>query len=431
MDKLEVAGNATLNGTLGLNFISFGRTGTYTFLTSGTGIGTETMALSNPVINGSVSSDGTNATVTIDGFNFSPSGSVVNSSAIGDYLNRSFATTSGLEPILSSLASLSSLDAFNEAMQQLSPEVFLAQSDAAKVANVGFTNNLMSCRVADGAVFFGAEGECGWMKVERRLVSRDETADSVGFDNKSWTLSSGAQFAVADDWRLGFGLGLSTETATSAYGSSDGTSGYAGAVVKYTPGAALFAASISGTYGWYDTTRNVNFGSLSDTLTGSPEVATLNARLRAAYTFQNDVSYLRPQVELDMIYTHQNAVTESGGVSALSLQSNDQTVFSVTPSLEAGAQFEMEDNVLIRPYVSGGVSLYSSDEQSIQGVFSANTGGISPFTARSTTDRTLWRASAGVDIFATENSTLRLYYDGAFGSTTTSQTFGGKFSLKF
>ncbi|SIQ35389.1 Uncharacterized conserved protein, contains a C-terminal beta-barrel porin domain [Rhizobium sp. RU35A] len=431
VDKLEVAGNATLNGTLGLNFISFGRTGTYTFLTSGTGIGTETMALSNPVINGSISSDGTNATVTIDGFNFSPSGSVVNSSAIGDYLNRSFATTSGLEPILSSLASLSSLDAFNEAMQQLSPEVFLAQSDAAKVANVGFTNNLMSCRVADGAVFFGAEGECGWMKVERRLVSRDETADSVGFDNKSWTLSSGAQFAVADDWRIGFGFGLSTETATSAYGSSDGTSGYAGAVVKYTPGAALFAASISSTYGWYDTTRNVNFGSLSDTLTGSPEVATLNARLRAAYTFQNHVSYLRPQVELDMIYTHQNAVTESGGVSALSLQSNDQTVFSVTPSLEAGAQFEMEDNVLIRPYVSGGVSLYSSDEQSIQGVFSANTGGISPFTARSTTDRTLWRASAGVDIFATENSTLRLYYDGAFGSTTTSQTFGGKFSLKF
>lgn len=267
--------------------------------------------------------------------------------------------------------------------------------------------------------------------MERRRVSRDDTADTVGSDTDSWSFTGGAQMAIAPDWRLGFGLGGSTENTDSTYGSSDGSTAYAGAVLKYTPGAALFAASISGSYGWYDTTRQVSFGSISDTLTGSPEVATINARLRAAYTFQNENAYLRPILDLDMIYSRQGAETETGGIAALSMQSSDQTVFSITPSLEAGTQFALGDDMLIRPYVSGGVSVYSDDSVMLAGTFSSDTGGVSPFNVSSSTDRTLWRASVGADVFAGEAATLRLYYDGAFGSTTTSQIFGSKLSIKF
>ncbi len=431
-DTLAVSGAAKLNGSLNLNFISLANTASsYVFLTSGTGITEQTMSLSNPVIDGSVTDDGTNATVTVNGINFSPAGQTRNSQPLGDYFNRSFAASNSLQPILLSLANLGSIEEYNAALEQLSPEVLLADTDAARVANIGFTNNLMSCRVTEGASFFGAEGECGWVKVERRRVTRDDTADTVGSDTDSWSFTGGAQMAIAPDWRLGFGLGGSTENTDSTYGSSDGSTAYAGAVLKYTPGAALFAASVSGSYGWYDTTRQVSFGSISDTLTGSPEVATINARLRAAYTFQNEDAYLRPILDLDMIYSRQGAETETGGIAALSMQSSDQTVFSITPSLEAGTQFALGDDMLIRPYVSGGVSVYSDDSVMLAGTFSSDTGGVSPFNVSSSTDRTLWRASVGADVFAGEAATLRLYYDGAFGSTTTSQIFGSKLSIKF
>lgn len=431
-DTLAVSGGAKLNGSLGLNFLSLANTASnYVFLTSGTGITEQAMSLSNPVVDGSVTDDGTNATVTVNGLNFSPAGQARNGQSLGDYFNRSFAASNSLEPILLSLANLGSIEEYNAALEQLSPEVLLADADAARVANIGFTNNLMSCRVTEGANFFGAEGECGWVKVERRRVSRDGTADTVGSDTDSWSFTGGAQMALAPDWRVGFGLGGSNENSSSTYGSSDGSTAYAGAVLKYTPGAALFAASVSGSYGWYDTTRQVSFGSISDTLTGSPEVATINARLRAAYTFQNEDAYLRPILDLDMIYARQGADTETGGIAALSMQSSDQTVFSITPSLEAGTQFALGDDMLLRPYVSGGVSLYSDDSVMLAGTFSSDTGGVSPFNVSSSTDRTLWRASVGVDVFAGEAATLRLYYDGAFGSTTTSQIFGSKLSVKF
>jgi hypothetical protein len=431
-DTLSVSGAAKLNGSLNLNFISLANTSSnYVFLTSGTGITEQAMSLANPVIDGSVTDDGTNATVTVNGINFSPAGEARNSQPLGDYFNRSFAASDSLAPILLSLANLGSIEEYNAALEQLSPEVLLADTDAARVANIGFTNNLMSCRVTEGVSFFGAEGECGWVKVERRRVSRDGTADTVGSDSDSWSFTGGAQMALAPDWRLGFGLGGSTENTDSTYGSSDGSTAYAGAVLKYTPGAALFAASVSGSYGWYDTTRQVSFGSISDTLTGSPEVATINARLRAAYTFQNDDAYLRPILDLDMIYSRQGAETETGGIAALSMQSSDQTVFSVTPSVEVGTQFAVGDDMLIRPYMSGGASFYSDDSVMLAGTFSSDTGGVSPFNVSSSTDRTLWRASVGADVFAGEATTLRLYYDGAFGSTTTSQIFGGKLSVKF
>ncbi|WP_377296860.1 beta strand repeat-containing protein [Rhizobium sp. SGZ-381] len=431
-DTLTVSGQAKLNGALSVNLMSLGSSSnSYVFLSAGAGITEEAMVISNPAILGSVTSDGTNATVTIDGVNFSPVSGTPNSRTLGDYFNRSIAASNSLEPILLSLANLSTDEEYNAALQQLSPEVLLAETDAARVANINFTNNLMSCRVADGVNFFGAEGECGWVKVENRRVTRDGDSETIGSHSDSWSFTGGAQFALAPDWRLGFGAGGSTENTDSTYGSSDGSTAYLGAVVKYAPGAALFSAAVSGSYGWYDSTRQVDFGTITDTLTGSPEVATINARLRAAYTFQNDSAYLRPILDLDMIYTRQRAVTETGGIAALSMDASDQTVFSVTPSLEAGTQVALGDDMLLRPYVSGGVSLYSDNSIAMAGIFSSDTGGVAPFNVSTTTDRTLWRASAGVDVFAGETGTLRLYYDGAFGSTTTSQVFGGKFSLKF
>lgn len=436
-DLVNVSDQASLDGGLALNFVSADATpNAYTIITTGGGVTNQSLALLNPLVVGNIAytNGGNDVELSVDGFDFSPTGVFGNGTAIGDYIGASFqAGSAGLDPIVLALLNLPSVDDVNDALNQLSPDIYLGDQQAAVTDALAFSDSMLSCRVAGGANAFGAEGECGWGRVSYRHYENSGGGSQAGLSSRSTDFAGGAQIALGDgNWRLGGALGVRVSDRTGDNGSSsEGTSFEGGAVLKYAPGPYLLAGALSVSRGSYDTSRSVMFPGFSDVLMGETDVSTVNGRLRAAYTMQAGDFYFRPQADFDTTYVHTGAFTETGGVASVSTSATSNTMFTLTPSIEIGGQMALGDNYLLRPYLRGGVSLYANNDFALSGVFVADTAGVTPFTINTGSDEVLWNVAAGIDMLNADVGTVQIFYGGSFGETTTVHSAGAKLSVDF
>jgi hypothetical protein len=432
-DHLAVSGSASLSGSLGLHFTTLGVFDqTFTVL-SAADVSTGALSVSNPLVQYAINAgDGENLDLTVAGYDYVTSELNGNGQSFGTYLNGVIGHDGVFDPIGLALLNLTTMEEVNEAYGALTPESHLNEQLTATYNSLGFANSLMSCRVRDGAYVFNAEGECAWGRIGYRMLDRDTTADTVGFDRDTWELAGGAQYAVKDDYRVGFAFAASTSKTNGADGStSDGKQIEGGVVLKYVPGPLTLSGSLSGSYGWYDAERTVAFADFSEDLTSSPQAGSLNARLRAAYDFGNDSIYLRPQIEGNATYLYQQAYSETGGIAAMAIDSVSRTVFSAAPAVEVGGQVVTTGGTMLRPYVRGGVTVFSNDSYDLTARFAADTLDADSFTLTSSSDRLLWNTSAGIDILFENRNTVRAFYDGNFGQTSSEHAFGLKASHDF
>ena len=79
------------------------------------------------------------------------------------------------------------------ALDQVSPEIYLDTEIATLFSALAFTNSLMTCPVRDGADAFIKEGQCAWTQVSGRSFDQDQTFQTLGFDETAWQVSGGAQ----------------------------------------------------------------------------------------------------------------------------------------------------------------------------------------------------------------------------------------------
>lgn len=431
-DRLDVSENAALAGKLGINLTSMGAFGQTFTVVSANSLAVSDLALSNPLVNYTINTVDDHLDLTVAGYDYITQGMNPNGRSVGGYLNSAVGNSPSLDPIALALLNLGSLDEVNDAYNQLSPDTYLNQQMTALYDSLGFASSLLSCKVRDGAFAFNAEGECAWGRVGYRTFDRDTTADATGFSRDTWELAGGAQYAFKDNYRFGFGAAAGTSKTTSANGAtSDGKQIEAGVVVKYVPGPLTLSAAATGSYAWYDTERSVNFGDFSNDLTAKPESGALNARLRASYDFGNEQVYIRPQIEGNATYLYQAAFSETGGLAAVAVDSGSRTVFSVAPEVEVGGQVVTAGGTMIRPYVKGGVTVFSNDSFDLGARLVADTSGTDAFTITTSTDRLLWNTSAGIDVLFENGNTIRAFYDGNFGQTSTENAFGLKASHNF
>ena len=434
-DLLHVNGQANLNGTLKLNLTSFSTSQLpIEFLTADQWINTRNIATTaNPAIESHVSYslDNKTAYVTVDGFNFTPSGVTGHAAEIGNYLNAAIVGNSNLAKLGLGLANLGTVGEVTAALNELSPTIYGSDKSNTNIDNIGFVNRLFSCKVAEGPDVFNAEGQCSWVRADYGVTTRAGNGDGSGFESRSFNVAGGRQAALSGDWRLDVGAGMvSSDLGSENGGSSQGATGQLGAALKYVPGPALLAASLTGSYGWFQNQRPMSFGGFTDTVKGNSQVATLEARLRAAYTFQSGDYYARPQVDLDAAYTHSGAVDETGAVATMHIDAADELALSVSPAFEVGGQTVLDDDSIVRPYLRGGATVYANPSSTTTGTFTTDTSGES-FSVASSSDRVLWNLSAGLDLLRSGGQNWRAYYDASFGATTTSQSGGLKLTVKY
>lgn len=320
------------------------------------------------------------------------------------------------------------------ALNQLLPELYSDAQISTFYASQGFANNLLSCKVnGPSAAAIIQEGQCLWAGASASFLSQDTTFSQLGFHETTGSFAAGAQVALDDNWRLGFGAGYqntSVDTVTNA--TSEGNTGQAGVAIKYSAGAALVAGTVSGGRAWYDTTRPVAFTGFSETAESDSKIDFLNGGLRLAYVLGSPQLYFKPVLDAAATRLDMGGFTETGGGAAnLAVASSKQTVYTIAPSVEVGTEWWLGNGTLVRPSVHAGATFYEGNDLALSAGFAGAPGGLSPFTINTDLDDVMGVVGAGLDLITAGNTVLHVAYDGQFGETTTLQSFVFKGSVQY
>src|SRR5690606_21756406 len=139
-------------------------------------------------------------------------------------------------------------------------------------------------------------------------------------------------------------------------------------------------------------------------------------RLRAARTFASSQYYLKPYVDVDLLYTRSPSYSESDSAIHLDVESSNQFVMGLSPMLEFGGKMALDNGTIMRPYLYGGVTLLSKDEYTVKARLQGAPAGAGSFETSLPMDNVIGRLGAGLQISNVSGIDIRLQYDGEFAS---------------
>jgi len=176
----------------------------------------------------------------------------------------------------------------------------------------------------------------------------------------------------------------------------------------------------------------VSFGAFTDVATSDSDQSFVSGRLTGAYLLPFGTWYAKPQVDLAWTHLERDAyVEQSSGGSALDVDASSDTVFSVSPSIEFGAQFAMVFGGLSRPYVKAGVTWVDTDSIVTSASFQGVPPGTGGFEIATTIDDLVADLGPDVDFLSESGTMLRVQYDGQFGDQTEQHGGSAKLSVPF
>ncbi|MBR9762792.1 MAG: autotransporter domain-containing protein [Rhodobacteraceae bacterium] len=403
-DLIEVSGVASLEGAVTLNFVTASATPqSYVFISTGEGVTLQDLSLSdNPFVTASIETinDGDDVQVTISELNFAPEGLTGTAGTIADYLQRAMAAGGdGLGELGALVLNSGDLEGAQAAYDDLAPTPYVDALDAGYLNTLNFTDNLMSCSVPSGLYAEVAEGSCDWTKLTYSNYSQDSAGGGEA-TTVTTMYTTGMQRALKGDWRGGFGFGFSGSSTSNPNGdSSHGTTFHAGASLKYAPGPYAFSAALTGNWGDRDTTRFATVGGSTQTLTGNFGVSAVNLKLRGSYVFGSDSFFIKPRVDLDTTLVRSDAFTETGGSAALSVESTDQVVYSLSPSLEFGTTRRDADGSVMRTFARIGTTVFSDSDLPLTATLASDGTGVTGFSTTNSDDGQIWSLAAGFTAF--------------------------------
>jgi len=436
-DFIVATGSAFMNGAVATRLLSLPvGPQTYTIVVAGapvTDLGATLM--SSPALHATLLFNASLVQIAAEVNFASVSGLNANQQAISDSLHEAFMLGGGgLTPVLLGLLNTDSLAAYENALDQLSPAIVSDAQIAALYSSLGFASNLLSCRVngTDTASII-REGQCLWAGASAVFVDQGTTSSQTGFDQTTGLFAAGAQVALDNVWRLGFGASYQQswlETSTNAV--SDGEQVQGGVALKYNSGPLLLAGVVNGGRGWYDNTRPMSFGGFAGTATSDSTIDVVNAGLRAAYVFGTPHLYWKPVLDAAVTNLDLGGFAESGGGGAnLLVGGTNQTVYTIAPSIEVGTEWWLANGTLVRPFLRGGANWYGNGDFAVTAAFLTAPAGTSPFTINTDMDDVMGVVGAGLDMITADDTALRLSYDGQLGETTHIHAVGVKGSVSF
>jgi uncharacterized protein with beta-barrel porin domain len=433
-DRINVSTTADLAGTVNVNFLSLPALTTYTILQTASLTDNGLGLIASPALHAQLQFNGSNLDLVF-AIDFTTDRLNPNQRAIAIDLNQIFlAGGGGVTPVLLGLLNTGSFDAYKDALNQLLPAIYSNAEIAALYSSLAFSNSLLSCKVnGTGTAAIIREGQCLWAGASANFLDTGTTSDQIGFTQTTGLFNTGAQVALDDVWRLGFGAGYqSSTTQTTTNAESEGSLAQAGLSVKYNPGPLLLAGVISGGGAWYDTTRPMAFGGFTGVAEGDQDIGIVSGSLRAAYVLGSPHLYYKPILDLGLTHLELGGFTESGGGgAALTVAGGGQTVFSLAPTLEVGSEWWMSNGTLIRPLIRGGAIWYDGADFALTAAFAGAPLGVSPFTINTDIDEVMGLVGAGVEVINGGDTVLRFSYDGQLGETTQIHTVGIKGSARF
>ncbi len=364
---------------------------------------------------------------------FSPVGLNGNQTAFGDYINNvQLAGGSNVfANLVGTLFVIPTLEELKTAYDSLIPEPY-ADNLATTVTSIDyFSNAMMSCR-DDNGDYGLAQRNCVW--AQGAVVEQDYSGNSSHFayTEESHIFAMGFLGDVTD--KLYLGLAGSFEKTSFNSGNNawgEGERPQAGVVLEYRDGANLYAGSLIGGVGHFDTTRMVNVGSVGGITSAKQRVGYVSTNVRWSHFLDYGNRYLMPSVDGSAIYMHQRAFTETGGgLTNLSVDMKSQLYASVEPSIEAGGDFDLGTSTL-RAKARVGVLQRFGDVPAVEASLVGTPAGVSSFTTTAGQDKTLLTVTAGLDWILDSGVNLRASIGGQFGKDTSNKQGSFKVTVPF
>ena len=436
VDHLTIEGDSSLAGGFAVNAKTVLPGIALTFLTA-EGSLDHTLSAESALYDYVVTRDGNQLSFSVESAHFGEPGFSLNRNQenvashlqeIWDTDGTSFATLFGT---LGTLAD-EGAGSYGSALSDIS----FGASGAAAAASIAMTQQrldlLLSCPVFAANSSMLVETECVWSEAGAQTLDQKASGGIAGFDDTTYSLRTGAQFEVAQDWFVGVAGGYDRSTIRSDDDrvGADGDIVYAGVSLKRQAGPWLLSGALAGSYGWYDNTRIIRIPGFEAEAEGDLDIYNLSARVRAAYTFAQDSYYVRPLVDLDLIYSHAGGYRESGaGLLDLEVEDSGQGSVHATPAVEVGTRVELNETTAMRAFAAAGVSFSSIDSWDTSARLVNVPAGVGMFDSEVPLADVAGRLTAGVDIASENGLSLRLDYRGSFADTFTSH--GGAVRLGY
>ncbi|WP_322997361.1 autotransporter outer membrane beta-barrel domain-containing protein [Castellaniella sp.] len=307
---------------------------------------------------------------------------------------------------------------YASALNDLSPGVLAAPAALKTRAMTSFADTLMRCPEQTGLGLRSDPQQCTWGRIIGNTSRVDGSGGNPGFKSDSVAYQIGWQRSLAPAWTLG------------VVGAYEHQSIRADQQRQHLKGDTGYLGAVTGSYGKFDNTRDVAVLGLQGS--SSSRVASIGQRLRVDYTQALSNAYIKPFVNLDVVYTRMPSFSETGaGAADLYIESNQQWSAILTPGLEIGGRFELNSGYVVQPYASIGVALASTDQWNTRARFALAPSGTDMFDSELNTGRVSGQLSAGVQVSSKNGLDLRLQYDGQLSSQTRSHAGSLQASWRF
>ncbi|MBS7543819.1 autotransporter outer membrane beta-barrel domain-containing protein [Ancylobacter oerskovii] len=381
---------------------------------------------------------GTNTAALTPTADFAPAGVTLTpgEASFATYLGTAWANAdAGLAPLFGALSQIGDGSSYSAAITALSPEASQAQATAL-LNNAGtILGAALSCPVFVTSGTLLGEDECAWAKVAGSWMSQSQTRDTQGFDVSQVIYRLGAQKELVPGWYLGGSLGAGPTSSSSDNGSNG--SGYTvdGSVsLKHVAGPWLFAGSLALAYGDYSNSRLVQLpvdGMAPAVLDSDTSMTFVAGRLRAGYEFTFPNWYIRPYADLDVVYANAPGYREQGGsIYALEVQGSDYAGVIVSPMVEIGGRYDLDD-LILRPFLTAGVSFSSNDSRVVSARFAGASARDGTFQTYLNSPAVLGTISAGLDLYKAGGFELKAEYGFSAGDSFQVQSGSVRFAYHF
>ncbi len=331
------------------------------------------------------------------------------------------------------LAGANSASEYIEAIDSLAPEETASTATQQTLDAQKSMHASLSCPVFEGSGTLMQESDCAWARIIGNWTQQTTSAAASGFNQSAITYRVGVQKEIISDWFLGATAGFTQSwlNDASGYSSTQGNGADAAVSLKHQIGPWLFAVSGHLGFGSYDYNRIMDFGSSVYLSSGTSNVLTAAGRFRASYEFAFPQWYVKPYVDLDVLYTYLPGYEEDGSTLSLNFATAQQWNFAVTPTVEFGGRFDLSPDLWLRPYASVGVSFYQKDSMAIGVSLNDATGTVGDFTTEVSIPSTLVRLGAGAQLFSSQGYEIRAEYKADIGDNYLSQELSARFAVPF
>ncbi|WP_255702300.1 autotransporter outer membrane beta-barrel domain-containing protein [Roseomonas cutis] len=295
------------------------------------------------------------------------------------------------------------------------------------------TTMLDGCPTYEQAGITDAEQGCGWARILGRHSDQDATAAALGYTADAWTMQTGGQVQVAPGWFLGGSIAYESSDFRGDGGLAkvNGDSLLLGATLRHQDGPWQISGALDFGYGWYDSKRTVEVGTLTQQASASPRAWQVGAHARVAYQIPFEGWYLQPRVDLHLNHVRSGSYTESGASPFnLTVDGQGETSVAATPAIEVGGRIRIAEGMVLRPYASAGLSLVSNGDWAATARFAGQPASRG-FRATTPIPDTLGKFALGAELLSTGNWDFKLQYSADLGDRYASHAGMARVAYRF